>query len=360
MSVFDAVKAVYACTGEKAVLYDKSFAPVWFNSNVDILDAFYEKLKYEDSLPPPLPIEKEIVCRHVNGSAVKITPLREDGGICGYLAVFYDPEDIQLLFCHSVKLNEQEAYIGNIRRGLSGLLLAADKLTLSSEYSEEQAIGDIHSAVLNTLSAGINQNIAARAYSDAVVFESLSLTKLTNTIISECSKLFESADSTLISGIAPGIRIKGSSFLIEASLLNLIINAFMYSNVPKKEITVSLSASDDKASLSVSDNGTSADSARIERASHYNSRSIVNRPGERLGLPLARRTAELHGGSIAFERSPSGGLTVTLTFPILSEEEGLALRSTKKLSPYLCFDHRTMILSKGMVISNCEIIEKNE
>jgi signal transduction histidine kinase len=36
-----------------------------------------------------------------------------------------------------------------------------------------------------------------------------------------------------------------------------------------------------------------------------------------LGLPIARRTAELHGGSLTLDCPEEGGTIVTLTLPVL-------------------------------------------
>jgi signal transduction histidine kinase len=38
--------------------------------------------------------------------------------------------------------------------------------------------------------------------------------------------------------------------------------------------------------------------------------------GGGLGLPIARRTAELHGGTLAFDCPADGGTVVTLTLPV--------------------------------------------
>jgi signal transduction histidine kinase len=38
--------------------------------------------------------------------------------------------------------------------------------------------------------------------------------------------------------------------------------------------------------------------------------------GGGLGLPIARRTAELHGGSLSCTCPPEGGTLVTLTLPV--------------------------------------------
>ena len=45
-------------------------------------------------------------------------------------------------------------------------------------------------------------------------------------------------------------------------------------------------------------------------------RMTVRHRGGGLGLPIARRTAELHGGSLTLECPADGGTIVTMTLPI--------------------------------------------
>jgi signal transduction histidine kinase len=44
--------------------------------------------------------------------------------------------------------------------------------------------------------------------------------------------------------------------------------------------------------------------------------------GGGLGLPIAKRVAELHGGSIALDFPASGGTCVTVTAPVHPRAEG--------------------------------------
>ncbi|MEI8145541.1 MAG: ATP-binding protein, partial [Alphaproteobacteria bacterium] len=73
---------------------------------------------------------------------------------------------------------------------------------------------------------------------------------------------------------------------------------------------------DGALSISVSDNGPGIEESRIEDcfAMFGQGHDALTRSvgGLGLGLPLAHRIAELHGGTLAISRGPTGGTVATL------------------------------------------------
>ena len=101
--------------------------------------------------------------------------------------------------------------------------------------------------------------------------------------------------------------------LIRATVLNLLLNAAQ-AMAGRGRITVKLGKSGDLTTIEVRDTGAGIP-AEI-RNQVFEPFFTTKARGGGLGLPIARRTAELHGGSLALECPDSGGTVVTLRLPI--------------------------------------------
>ena len=101
----------------------------------------------------------------------------------------------------------------------------------------------------------------------------------------------------------PGIEADVDGALIKRSVWNLIENAAKYGAPP---ITVGVAVRDDVVELSVSDAGAgiaAVDRERVFQPFFRATRGATDGRGYGLGLALARRVAEVHGGSIRAEPS---------------------------------------------------------
>ena len=65
--------------------------------------------------------------------------------------------------------------------------------------------------------------------------------------------------------------------------------------------------------IRVSDDGPGLDEATLARA--FDPYFSTKMSGTGLGLPIARRNIELHGGHVSISSRPGAGTTVTLTLP---------------------------------------------
>lgn len=357
MNIIKAVKAVYSCSKEKVQLLDERFQFLWSNYP-DPEPVTLAGLEFDAGTLPRLPIRQETFCRLKDSFAVRITPLNDDlnedpeedigepGKICGYLLVIYDLEDVQRIYTHSAKYKEQSVLMGNLRSGLSSLNLTAEKLQIDPLYYSPDASRRITAAVLKTLSMSTNQSIVDRIYSGKVKPSAVQLSTELSNSAGETARWLDSEFCHFTAEIAADICIRANWYLIESAVLNLVINAYMYSDAVVKLISLSLERRDGQAVVTVSDNGTNADIPRIEKLSYYRTRKIEFREQEGLGLPIARLTAENFGGSIAFGKSPTGGLAVSLSFPCPDEKE-FSLRSENRRLPFFPFEYQLCILSKG-------------
>ena len=101
--------------------------------------------------------------------------------------------------------------------------------------------------------------------------------------------------------------------LMRAALLNLLLNAAQAAG-DQGTIQVRTSVSPDAAVVEIRDNGPGIPAPLRERVLEpfFTTKSR----GGGLGLPIAKRSAELHGGSLTLSSPDTGGTVATLTLPL--------------------------------------------
>ena len=108
--------------------------------------------------------------------------------------------------------------------------------------------------------------------------------------------------------------------LLSLALFHLISNSCIYSPADST-IRITLSQSGDTARITVSDEGVGIPAADLDRVFEpfYTRREIPvpeEEMGTGLGLPIVKKIAELHGGSVFITSEPNRGTTVALSLPI--------------------------------------------
>jgi two-component system CheB/CheR fusion protein len=101
--------------------------------------------------------------------------------------------------------------------------------------------------------------------------------------------------------------------MIRATVLNLVLNAAQ-AMAGRGKIAVTLGRSGDFATIEVRDNGPGIPNDIREHV--FEPFFTTKARGGGLGLPIAKRTAELHGGSLELECPEGGGTVATLVLPI--------------------------------------------
>lgn len=123
-----------------------------------------------------------------------------------------------------------------------------------------------------------------------------------------------------------GVLVKGEAYRLKQGLLALIDNAIRYSYIDG-EVQVILQARDEFASVEIRDSGIGIPEEEIERVYERFYRSEAARKhaeqGSGLGLTVARRIFESHGGGLRIASSAGRGTTVTATVPLLRREQDL-------------------------------------
>lgn len=101
-------------------------------------------------------------------------------------------------------------------------------------------------------------------------------------------------------------------------LEELIENAFKFSSASTPVQVSSRAAADGTLTLAVSDQGRGMTPQQIAEVAAYVQfeRSRHEQQGQGLGLAIARRVAELHGGQLTIESAPDQGTTVRVALPM--------------------------------------------
>jgi PAS domain S-box-containing protein len=107
--------------------------------------------------------------------------------------------------------------------------------------------------------------------------------------------------------------ITADAELLRAALLNLLLNAAQAVG-DRGSIRVRTSVSGQSAVVEIHDNGPGIPVALRERV--LEPFFTTKARGGGLGLPIAKRSAELHGGSLTLSYPAAGGTTALLTLPL--------------------------------------------
>ncbi len=126
---------------------------------------------------------------------------------------------------------------------------------------------------------------------------------------------FASGNATLLSvpTDAAACEIDGDAAALEQLFLNLLLNAAQALR-PEGTTTVSLCLERDAVVVRVADNGLGLAPGALAATS---SMLFSTKPdGTGLGLPIARRIAAAHGGSLTLAQADTGGAVATVSLPL--------------------------------------------
>lgn len=111
----------------------------------------------------------------------------------------------------------------------------------------------------------------------------------------------------------PPIRLQGDATLLRAVFLNLFLNASQAMN-GEGTLSVQARTRDGRAYIDVADTGPGIPDEVRDRI--FEPFFTTKSRGGGLGLPIARRTVELHGGVLNLTCPPSGGTVVHVELPL--------------------------------------------
>jgi len=118
------------------------------------------------------------------------------------------------------------------------------------------------------------------------------------------------------SELEPGIELWGWPDVLERALDNLLRNALRF-NPEGQPIELHAVRDDEELTLSVRDHGPGVDEAHLTQLSEPFFRAPgQTTAGHGLGLAIARRAAERHGGRLQLSNHPQGGFIASLKLPL--------------------------------------------
>ncbi|MFJ7145897.1 ATP-binding protein [Pseudomonas protegens] len=115
----------------------------------------------------------------------------------------------------------------------------------------------------------------------------------------------------------PQLNLRGWPTMLERAVDNLLRNAQRF-NPAGQPIEVTALRHGEKIQISVRDHGPGVDAEHLKQLGEPFFRAPgQSAPGHGLGLAIARRAAERHGGSLILDNHPLGGFIATLELPLV-------------------------------------------
>ncbi|MDF2489064.1 MAG: sensor histidine kinase [Pseudomonas sp.] len=127
--------------------------------------------------------------------------------------------------------------------------------------------------------------------------------------------LLSAPDQEIRLEATPGLTLQGWPTLLERAVDNLLRNALRF-NPPGQGIELHASGDQERVLIRVRDHGPGAPAELLDRLGEPFFRAPgQTAAGHGLGLAIARRAAERHGGSLVLENHPQGGFVAKLELP---------------------------------------------
>lgn len=118
--------------------------------------------------------------------------------------------------------------------------------------------------------------------------------------------------------IDPGLTELRFSLYVDDALSRIVDNAIKFSPHASGKVHITATRSGNEARIAVRDNGLGIPPSKLKQIFEQFEqldRDLLEQQGVGLGLPLARRLVDLHGGTIEVESQPGRGSTFTIFLP---------------------------------------------
>ncbi len=150
---------------------------------------------------------------------------------------------------------------------------------------------------------------------------SVDFERVTEDVLDDLHFQIEDNDAEVSVGELP--RVEGDPEQLRQLLQNILSNAFQYSGDEPPEVRISAERADSMWTISVRDEGIGIAPDETSRIFEVFERlhSREEHPGTGIGLALAQRIVERHGGEIWAESEPDEGATFSFTLPAVEASD---------------------------------------
>lgn len=156
--------------------------------------------------------------------------------------------------------------------------------------------------------------VLARVDADNASAEELDLNSLLGTLHKDAQ--LASPEQTVRLEAEPNLMLNGWPTMIERAVDNLLRNAQRF-NPAGQSIEMRAYRDGDRLIVSVRDHGPGVEAEHLgQLAEPFYRAPGQSAAGHGLGLAIARRAAERHGGALALANHPGGGFIASLTLPL--------------------------------------------
>lgn len=147
--------------------------------------------------------------------------------------------------------------------------------------------------------------------------ELFDLTELVEEVIDDVLVEAEAHPCRIVLDASFVLPVSGTADLLRRAIENVLRNAIRHSP-SQGVIDVLVAAQDNTACVSIADQGSGVASDELDAifALFQRARNADSFVGYGLGLAIARRVMQVHGGSAQAANRPAGGLAVTLSLPL--------------------------------------------
>jgi signal transduction histidine kinase len=253
-------------------------------------------------------------------------------GILGMATIFYNQQThLQKVKSLEAEINRQErlSELGNlaatvaheIRNPLNSVSMGLQRLkgefTPTQDQDDYERFLDLMQAEVRRLNSIVEQFLSLARPLNLKV-EPVSIETFLKDVTTLMSGDASSANVQIDLNVAPGLpSLQADPNYLKQLLLNLILNGVQA--MPRGgALTIDARADKDFLRLTVSDHGTGM---TAETLAHIFEPYFTTKPnGSGLGLSIARRIAEAHGGTINVESNPGRGSRFQVLLPFKSAE----------------------------------------
>jgi signal transduction histidine kinase len=123
----------------------------------------------------------------------------------------------------------------------------------------------------------------------------------------------------IIDPIEPGLAVKGDPQLLGSAVMNLLNNAFKYTQAGGRVVLRAV-RTDGRVQIEVEDECGGIPGRPDDSFKAFSDRRMHDRSGLGLGLSIARKAVKLHGGDIHVRNLPGKGCVFVIELPLAEQE----------------------------------------